>query len=165
MTDLFNRNEPTSYLNSGSSSAQGAEVGTEGHNGWGMRWGARYRFETIREHLTVNTGTNNYPIDFSGSSPHHLLSAHVGMTQGKWDFDAFFRGSTSYTMRHDASPGNYYTIYTVPDYLSADARVGYNFTPGLSVAISAVNLQQQTTHYTSSQGVSREVYGTLAVKF
>jgi len=162
--NLFATGRPISYIDIGSSSAIGTEFGIDGHTDQGLRWAAKYRFETISEHLRVNNSANNYDADYAGSAPHHLLTGNVGYTLGKWDFDLFTRASSSYSMRPVTQTGTY-PPYIVAGYLSADARIGYNLTSAISLAVSAVNMQQQTTRFTAGQSVERQFYGTVVVKY
>jgi iron complex outermembrane receptor protein len=155
----------TTYVNTGNATARGGELGFDGRND-GFRWGGTWRTEYIHQSLTVDNSTNAYPADYSGSAPHQLFTARLGYTLDRWDFDLFGRYSTSYSMPQTTGGfGIAPTRFYVPDYATLDARIGYHLTDNVELALSGLGLEAKSTIYTSGQPISRQVYGTVKVKF
>lgn len=153
------------YTNIGDADAYGVELGADGKTSSGFRWGGTWRYEYIHEDMSVDNSALSYPVDFSGSAPHHLLSARAGYTWGKADIDLFARYSTAYSLVQGNATTQALKNFEVPATATLDMRVGYALTDDITVALHGLSIQSKSTTYTSGPDVERQVYGTFSIKF
>ncbi len=161
--------------NIGNSHSIGLEVGLDGHtDSW--RWGFNYRLESIHDKLNFSQydSNGNLVVDllYQGSSPSHLLTLRGGYSYKSWDFDLFGRYSSSFSLPNPNPQfgiyglmGGTFNKYTIPAYVTIDARIAYNLTDKLSVAINLVNFQSKSTPFSNAPPVERQGYLTLGIKF
>jgi iron complex outermembrane receptor protein len=161
--------------NIGDSSSVGFELGVDGHSdSW--RWGASYRFESIYDNLNFTqydqNGNLTFDMFYKGAAPHNLLTMHGGYTYRDWDFDLFGRYSSPFSLPNPNPQaegyglfGGTFSKYTVPAYVTLDARIAYNVTDWAWVAINLVNFQSNSTQFTNAPPVERQGYLTVGVKF
>lgn len=155
-----------SYADVGDSSAIGFELGVEGKTTSGFRYGASYRFEHITDDLTIDDSTQTYPINYSGSAPHHMVGARAGYTWGKVDIDLFARYSSAYSVPGSSGTGMSFTDdFEVPAAFSLDARVAYALTDKIELAVHGVSIQSETQTQTTGPDVEHQIFGTITFKY
>ncbi len=166
----------TQFQNIGDSTAIGTELGLKGSSPDGWRWGADYRLEFVSEDLSKDNGRSTlgalvsdptYPVMFEKGTPHHLLSGRVGYTLGQWEMDLFGRYSAAYDMPYASSQASaaVYGSQHVAGYVTVDARLGYNLTENLTVAVQGTSINLSEHDETSGSAVERQLFLTVSSKF
>jgi hypothetical protein len=127
------------------------------HNGF--RWDASYSYQTILDaYLVAQT------LNYANSSPENQIKLNLGYTTGKWETDLHGQFVTSTdmlrlvtgTVPQDVPTGAYYTV---------GARVGYNVSDNMTVALSGTNLTRGFTQESAYPAVERQVLLNFTGKF
>ncbi len=162
-------------VNIGDSHSYGMELAFDGHtDSW--RWGANYRLEFIHDNFNFaqydQNGNMTLDLFYQGATPHSLLTMRGGYSYHAWDFDLFGRYSSSFSLPNtNPQFGSYglmggtYNKYTVPSYVTFDARIAYNVTDWAWVALNLINFQSSTTQFTNTPPVERQGTLTVGIKF
>lgn len=143
------------FENAGNSRMVGAEASLKGKIDENWSWKAGYAFEKIKDDFTSVTA------EFQHSTPRHKVSAEVNYTNGPWEANLF----ALYVSETEMLRGDTLKFVQVPNYLNLSARVGYNVTKDIQVAVSGMNISQSQQRQTSLRAEERRVFLTLSSKF
>jgi outer membrane receptor protein involved in Fe transport len=151
--------------NIGSSNEIGVEAGLRGKTAGGLRWNASYRYASISQNITAAAAADPGPsADYARGTPLHELVAGVGTTQGKWEMDVQGRWQSSYVDYRFVSPG-VHAPFKVGNYVTFNARVGYQVTDYLTVAATAEQFNLSRILETSGNYVNRQCIASATLKY
>jgi iron complex outermembrane receptor protein len=141
--------------NVGRAMAAGIEAEIKGSSPSGWRWQFAYAYVLTPD----RTGTNSGPdpesyVDFGHSTPHHSVIAGLGRSWGPVEADLKARWQSGY---RDYVAPDQVTLqrYSVAPYATVTGRVGYRLTDGLTVAISAEQLNAARIAQVAGPAVER----------
>jgi outer membrane receptor for ferrienterochelin and colicins len=127
--------------NIGSSKQVGLELEIKGRLPSGFRWNAGYAFNEINDNLLP--GQANAAFNYSQSTPRHAVVLGAGYSRGPWEADAQVRWQSSFMdYKVGTGPSDQIPVF-VGNYITANARVGYNITENVTLAIAAQRLTQR----------------------
>jgi outer membrane receptor for ferrienterochelin and colicins len=149
--------------NSGYSDAVGGEVGIKGQSPSGFRWNASYTFEAISDHLDINQPTVTSPQNYQDGTPISSVVLGGGYTWQKLEIDANGRWQSRFTDYTNRS-GSLKPVY-VADYVTVMARVGYNLTDHVTLALTGQQFNVSRLIQSSGPPVERSVIGSVNVHF
>jgi len=139
--------------NFGSATAIGGEYGINGSSPNGLRWNADYSLFTVHQHLFVKAPA--VPFDFSDSTPVSAITFGVGDTVGPFEVDLQGKWQSRYT---DDLQGKLVTIpKVINNYTIIDARIGYNVTSHLTLAVAGSELTAPQVTTTAALPPDRRV--------
>jgi len=148
----------------GSSDADGVELGLKGTLRKQYRWGVNYRPEAISDHFVPSAQNGALAVDFQHTTPHHLLNANLGWTNGKWEMDGYLKYQSA-THGLQPTPEDETTLTPIAGFASLDGRVAYKITNRMKWDISGQNLSHASQIQTSGPAVERRVLGTMSFQF
>lgn len=144
-------------INVGNSQGWGGEFEVKGDHA-GFRWDGSYSYETVRDSTLVSQ-----TLGYANSAPEHHLRLLLGYTTGKWELDTNGQYVTSTNMlRNISTSAN--PVYTA-GYASLSGRIGYQVTDNVTVAATAVNLQQQNLQASPYPELQRQFLLTMTGRF
>jgi iron complex outermembrane receptor protein len=149
--------------NIGSSRQAGIDLEAKGATSFGLRWNASYSFAKITDR--INPAQAIPAFDYAHASPQHAVIAGIGYSIGKWELDAHGRWQSAF---HDYSIDTDTLIaISVPvhAYVSADARVGYQVTDFLTVALSGQHLTERRQLQTAGPITERRLIVSARASF
>lgn len=150
--------------NIGHSAAIGGEFGINGQaNGW--RWNLTYSLCGVRSKLTA--APPGSPFLFNNATPVSAVDASLGYGWNKWDVNVDGKWQSNFTdfrFEQNAS-GVVFIPVTVANYVTIDARIGYQLTPQLNLSVSGTQLAGQQITETSGLRVERRVLAAIRVDF
>ena len=153
--------------NIGNSAAFGGEIGIQGENLSGLRWNLAYSLVRITDDLTVGTTGNPSPTPwgFNHSTPTSAVDFGLGYSWSKFEADLRGKWQSSFSdyLTSASNLAGGYTPVVVKDYLTLNARLGYNVTGKITVAVTGQQLNQQTVYQTTGLPVERR--GIFSVTF
>jgi len=154
------------FVNDGSSSAIGGELGVSGKLGEHWRWSLNYAYESVTDRLTYGS-TPAYSVNYQSTTPHHKLNGHLGYTADGFEVDLYGHYVSAVRLPGSASSlaGQYYTLTDVPAYFTLDLRLGYTVNDHLSFALNGVNLNRSHYRQTSGAAIDRQLLATATVRF
>jgi len=144
--------EPT---NIGSSNGLGGEVELVGKSPEGFRWDASYSYASVGDSALVLQD-----FGYEDSTPMHHFRLLLGYTTGPWEFDTNAQYLTSrilFRLNTSRQESDGYT--------SVGGRIGYQITPGMTVALSGTDLTSPNTQESPYPDVERQVMLSLTAKF
>jgi iron complex outermembrane receptor protein len=148
--------------NFGSSNEIGLQAGLRGVTQGGLRWNASYRFASITQD-EIGSIAQNQATAFNRGTPVHAVIAGLGYTAGRFEFDVAGRYQTKFT--DYANAGRAVVAVPVPDYVTFNARVGYNVTDYLTLAVTAEQFNVARQLYSSQQFVDREFIASAMLRY
>ena len=148
--------------NIGSSAATGGEVSLRGESGrW--RWNASYAYISIEDHLDRKAGASW--LRFQDGTPAHVVTVGGGYTAGPLEIDVQGRWQSRYRdYAADSVTSQIYAV-DVSDYLQLDARVAYNLTRNLTLAITGNQFNVSRLSQSSGRPVERRLLLSATAKF
>jgi len=149
--------------NTGYSDAVGGELGLKGQSAAGFRWNASYTFELISDHTTLNQVALTSPQNYQDGTPTSVVILGGGYTRDKLELDAQGRWQSRFT-DYDYTVRGLAPVY-VKDYLTLMARVGYNLTDHVTVALVGQQLNVSRLIESAGPPVERSVIGSVTVHF
>ncbi|HSK40742.1 MAG TPA: TonB-dependent receptor [Arenibaculum sp.] len=152
--------------NLGNSSAVGGEAGIEGTTGTGWRWSAGYAAEMVDDDL-ANRGAAGYvwPAEFENATPRHKLNAALGRSAGRWTADVHATWISGTEMLRHGGGGPGLEVVDVPSHLIVSARLGYAAAPGVTLAVSGMNVTQSRRRTTSGPEEERRILFSATAGF
>lgn len=145
--------------------ADGLEIELKGKFRTDWRWGLSYTPEIVTDYFFAGQTILSTLTNFQSGTPVHTVKANVGWSHGPWEVDAFLRYKSYFLGFTPVSVGGTPTLTPINDYFSMDARVAYQLTERVTLAVSGQNISQAYQRQTSGANVERRVFGTLSVKF
>jgi len=152
-------------VNSGSSIETGFELGLKGQSASGLRWNGSYTYRSVSDHVGIAAGTGTNLIDFQNGTPKSKVVAGLGYNFKKFEIDLQGRWQSSYVDWYNINYAMAVHPTTIKAYPVLDARVAYNFTPGLSLAVSGTAVTKTQQVETGGLPVERRLYVTVAESF
>jgi iron complex outermembrane receptor protein len=158
--------------NIGRSVADGGELGVKGADDDGWRWRASYAYIVITDHYVVNPdlGSPDSSVDNQRGAPQHVVNLGLGRTWGRIEADVNARWQSGYDDLVVLSSSATTLVKPtsrihVADYATLGARVGYNVTDHLTVALSGDQLNRANQTETGGPETERRVLGTVTVHY
>jgi iron complex outermembrane receptor protein len=152
--------------NIGSSDEIGWEIGIKGQSASGWRWNASYALASVTENVISNLGRiPDTPFDFEHGTPVHTVIFGGGYSIGSWEFDADARWQSKY--RDYATPSGSFVLHSklISDFITFSARVGYQLTEKITLAVSAQQLAQDRIVETAGLPVERRIIASATARF
>lgn len=149
--------------NSGYSDAVGGELGIKGKSPSGFRWNASYTFTVISDHLDINQPVVTSPQNYQDGTPLSSVVLGGGYTWEKLEIDAQGRWQSRYT-DYNSSGGVLTPVY-VANYLTVLARVGYNLTEHVTLALTGQQFNVSRLVRSAGPPVERSAIGSVNVHF
>ncbi len=149
--------------NIGSSNEIGAEIGLRGKTAGGMRWNISYRYASVTDDIN-SFFTANDSTRFNDGTPRHAVIAGLGYTIGPWEMDVNGRWQSSFTDFQGSATGPV-APFIVGNYVTFNARVGYNVTSYLTLAGVAEQLNNSRLIESAGDTVDRRLIASATVKF
>jgi iron complex outermembrane receptor protein len=153
--------------NSGYSTAVGGQIGIKGQSESGFRWNASYMFEFIHDEFSsLNKVAITSPGNYQDGTPTSVVIVGGGYTRGKLEIDAQARWQSRYTdlIRQTIQSPTLTPIY-VSDYVNVMARVGYNLTDNLTLALTGQQFYISRLVQTAGPPVQRTVIASVTAHF
>jgi iron complex outermembrane receptor protein len=151
--------------NVGSSDAIGTEIGVKGHSASGLRWNASYAFVATTNHTVLNEGpVATSAINYAHSTPEHVVTAGIGYTWERLEFDILGRWQSSY-QDFQSTVGFYLEPVQIHNYVSLTARAGYRLTDHVTLAATVQQFNVSRELQAAGPPVERRVIGSLTAHF
>lgn len=150
-------------LNSGSSIENGVEIELKGKSASGFRWNASYAFKSVSDHVYLPIAVATNLINFKDGTPKSRLIGGAGYSFDNFEIDLDGRWQSKYIDWYTVGFSSTPHPTTVKSYFTLNARVGYNVTDYLSVALSGTALTQSTQIQTAGYPVERRLYFTTTL--
>lgn len=151
--------------NVGYSTAAGGEIALKGHAASGLRWNASYALVATTDHTSLNTGAApTGTVEYAHSTPEHVVIGGVGYTHEKWELDLTGRWQSGYLDYRLNSRRTALMPVQVDDYVSMNARVGYQVTDTVTVAVTARQFNQSQLIETAGPPVQRAVIMSVTAR-
>jgi outer membrane receptor protein involved in Fe transport len=119
------------------------------------------RYESVKDGIIPTVSD----LDFEHTTPKVIANANLGWSDGRWEIDGYLHFQSRSSGIAPLYNGGPSVLVPIARYVSIDGRIGYNFTPWLSLAVSAQNLGHARQHQTSGPDVARQVMGKVTVAF
>lgn len=143
--------------NIGNGQALGGEIGLQGSDSSGLSWNISYALAGVTSQTIGELPQT--PERFSNATPTSMLDFGLGYRWSKFEGDLQGKWQSRYSdYIYGVGPaGVTFTPVTIPDYLTLNARLGYQVTPRLTLAVAGQQLQAQQTIETAGLPVERRV--------
>jgi outer membrane receptor for ferrienterochelin and colicins len=152
--------------NVGGSDAVGVEIGLKGHSASGYRWNASYAFVTTTDNTLLNQGAvPTSAVAYGHSVPRDVLTAGIGYTRDRLELDLMGRWQSSYRDFEGIGSGFLLQQVEIHNYLTLNARVGYQLTDNLTLAVVAEQFNTSLLQRSAGPPVERQFIGSLAAHF
>jgi iron complex outermembrane receptor protein len=149
--------------NIGSSNMTGGEVGVKSTSKTGWRWDAGYSFAQISDHIRSYISPSVYT-SYKSGTPRNTITAGLGYTLGKWELDSKLRWQDKYTdYRYSFTTGS--APVTIDNYVTVNARIGYNVTEYLTLAGTVDQLNQARIYERASTPTERRLIFSATAHF
>jgi iron complex outermembrane receptor protein len=152
--------------NIGSSDELGLEIGISGHSESGFRWSGSYTFSNVTENVIANRGAAaDTPFDYMHGTPVHTVNFGAGYTINKWELDLHGKWQSEY---RDYISGGFVAGLQprlIHDFITATARIGYNLTEKVTLAVAADQFNQDRLWSSAALPVQRRVIASVTAKF
>ena len=139
----------------GDSQGFGGEMQLLGKNDAGFRWDASYSYANVIDDAAVLQ-----TFGYENSTPMHHFRALLGYTYDNWEFDTNTQYLTSRTLFR-LNTGR----ASSADYVSLGGRIGYKITDGITAALSATELNNETIQESPYPAIERQLYLSLTARF
>jgi len=158
--------------NVGSSNATGGELNFKGADEEGWRWKAGYALTYITDHLSVNLDPANpdSSLDPRRGTPTHSIIFGLGRTWRDFEADLSGRWQSSFDeirvngLSNAPQPAPL-VRYHIGNYVTLNARLGYNLTQNLTMAVSGQQLNASSLMQTSAPLTERRILGSVSLHF
>ena len=144
---VLNYPDQVSYAeNIGNGKSFGTKLVLQGSAPAGWRWNSGYTLTAVRAHLLVS-GPPMTPYDYNNATPTSAILFGIGYSGQKFEADLQGKWQSRYTdVIFDVSPeGASYTPEAIANFVTIDARIGYNVTRHLVLAVTADQFQSAQT--------------------
>ena len=152
--------------NVGYSTAVGAEIGIKGHSASGFRWNLSYSLASTTDHTTLNQGpAPRSVVHYANAAPEHVVIGGIGYSKDRWELDLMARWQSSYIDFRTPDDGISFAPVTIPNYVTATARIGFRVTENVDVALTAQQLVYSSLIETAGPPVERRIIGWFSAHF
>ncbi|MFZ1990994.1 MAG: TonB-dependent receptor [Alphaproteobacteria bacterium] len=153
-------------FNAGSSYETGAEIGVKGSAPSGFRWNASYAYTTVTDHIAsgaIAIGLN--VLDFQHGTPRSVVNFGGGYSAGKIeaDFEAHWQSSFRENVITSLFPPSGF-VHGTGSYFDLSARLGYNLTDHLNLALSGAQLANSKQTQSAGPPVERRIFFTVTYR-
>ncbi len=147
---------PKIAQNIGGSAGSGGEIELNGSLD-PFHWNASYSYQTIHDTPVVAQ-----KLDYAGSAPHSQFRVNLGYADDKWaaDLHAQYAGSTDMLRLITALQ----PVYAGANF-NLGARIGYNISNNIIVALSGTHLTRATTLESAYPAVERQYLLNVTTRF
>lgn len=149
----------------GTSAADGLELGLDGTFQQSWRWGLNVEFERVRDHLPAQTANGIAYLDYEDSTPESIINGNIGYTLGRWEADLFGHFESETSQLRPAPGMSYSQSFFIHPFFELEARLGLKITSHATLAISGQNLLHAEQVQTSGPAVERRILGRLTYQF
>ncbi len=139
--------------NIGSDTVAGAEIGLSGASPAGLRWNLSYSLASVHERLSAAPPV--IPFNFNNATPVSAIDFGAGYSWNKFEADLQGKWQSNYTDYQSAGVG--YAPVNIKNYVTLDARIGYNVTSRLTLAVAGSQLASAQLNETAGLPVERRV--------
>jgi hypothetical protein len=146
----------------GNSREIGVEISAKGKLIDRWSWSVGYAPRIVMDRLTSQSAVTG--IDFKHTTPIHVINASLGWSSGPWKIDGFARWESSSTGFANDGTGTFIPV-RIGSHLALDARIGYDVTDNLTLAVSGQQLTMNGQRQTALGDVDRRVLGTVSVRY
>ncbi len=152
--------------NIGNGQVYGTKLVLKGSDASGVRWNIGYTLTAVRAHLNI-AGPPTTPYDFNNATPSSAIVFGIGDSWNKFEVDLQGKWQSRYTDVSAAIGGGglIYEPKVISNFVTIDARVAYNVTPHLVLAVSGSQLQSSQTIVSAGPEVDRRVLFTGTYNF
>jgi len=148
--------------NIGHSHSYGGEIGVQGSDPSGLRWNLSYSLVSTKDYLTVGALAPT-PWDFAHATPTSMVDFGIGYTWDKLEADIQGKWQSSYVDYNDILL--VYTPVKISDFVTVNARVGYNFNEHVTLALTGQQLANSTIQEASGIPIERRAIASLTLRF
>jgi outer membrane receptor for ferrienterochelin and colicins len=143
--------------NIGNGQSIGGRISLQGSNAAGWRWNLAYSLIAVRAHLIY--APPSVPFAFNNATPTSAIDFGIGYSWNKLEADLQGKWQSRYTdyYRHVTAFGEVYLPVAIANFVTVDARIGYNLTPQLTLAVSGQQLQGNQTLETAGPKPDRRI--------
>lgn len=152
--------------NIGSGQVYGTKLALKGADASGWRWNLGYTLTAVRAHLTVPEPEAT-PYDYNNATPVSTVVFGLGYSWNKIEADLQGKWQSRYTdITLGITPtGAAYVPKVISNFVTLNARVAYNVTPHLILAVAGTQLQSNQTIVSAGPEVDRRVLFTGTYNF
>jgi outer membrane receptor protein involved in Fe transport len=152
--------------NVGYTTAAGIELGIKGRSDSGWRWSASYTLTATTDHTSLNSGpVLTSAVSYGCSAPRHVVNAGIGYSVGKWEVDMIGHWQSSFCYFRTTETSLALQRFTIDNYATLNARVGYAVLENLTVALAAQQLNQSSLARTAGPPYERRVIASVTAHF
>lgn len=143
--------------NIGAGQVAGGEIGLQGANMSGLRWNMSYALAAVQD--STSSGPPQTPLQFDDTTPVSMIDFGLGYSWGKFEADMQGKWQSRYSdYRFEiGQTGAVYTPVTIKNFVTISARLGYQLTPRLTLALSGQQLQAGQTIETAGLEPQRRI--------
>jgi outer membrane receptor for ferrienterochelin and colicin len=152
--------------NFGNGQVYGTKLVLKGSDPSGLRWNLGYTLTAVRAHMDI-AGPPATPYDFNNATPVSAIVFGFGYSWNKFEADLQGKWQSRYTdVSFYVTPaGEAYEPKVISNFVTLDARIAYNVTPHLVVAVTGDQLQSSQTIVSAGPEVDRRVLFTGTYNF
>lgn len=152
--------------NIGNGQVYGTKLVLNGSNAAGWRWKLGYTLTAVRAHLTVPAPPVT-PYAYNNATPVSAIVFGAGYDWNKFEADLQGKWQSRYTdiILHVSPAGEAYEPKAISNFVTLNARLAYNVTPHLVLAVTGDQLQAEQTIESAGPEVERRVLFTGTYNF
>lgn len=151
--------------NFGDSSEIGGEIGVKGSTSSGLHWNASYALSFVHDDTDRALLLLAPSVSYQRQTPTHAVILAGGYARNRVEIDVQARWQShfeDYSM--DVSSLTPVAV-DIRNYVTVDARIGYRIARGVTVALTAEQLNQQRIMETAGLQVDRRLLASIKVRF
>ena len=151
--------------NFGDAHQSGAEFTVKGLTR-GIRYNLGYTIEQGADHSALEPANAAPlgPVNFARSTPTSVVTAGLGTSIEKWEFDGAIHYQTRIILLGGIT-GQAGTLETIPNYVSTQLRAGYRLLDHVTLAVSAQQALTPALQETTRQKVGRRIISSVTASF
>jgi iron complex outermembrane receptor protein len=139
----------------------GGELSLDGSSPAGWRWDLSYALFGAHQEFTYRAP--EIPYDFNTATPTSQIVAKLGYSWRQWEADAAAKYQSQYTDYHTV--GGVIEPYPVSNFVTLNARIGYDVTRRLTLAVTGDELTAPEITETAALPPDRRVLFTASYGF
>jgi outer membrane receptor for ferrienterochelin and colicins len=149
----------------GTSTANGMEIGVDGTFQQSWRWGLNVEFEHVKDRFPPQTTGGIAYLDYEDSTPESIINANIGYTRGRWQADLYGHFESETSQLRPAPGMSYSQSFFFHPFFELEVRLGYQITSHATLALSGQNLLHAEQAQTSGPAVERRILGRFTYTF